>query len=237
MSLIYKKGKWISDNSKQEILVKTKSFSDIWWYPANIIDYNRILLCLVASYTITTDYHLTSAFLIYGSTLLDWFDGPIARYTNTCCIMGSGWDWMADILCQLLQVMWWQRFNPSVGPILFVVTTIELCNCIFDFAITATGKYPDFPNIPNKYQSKYYLICYWFLEKTYYNYTFYCAQWLAYPLFCIGMTLEHIYFGPNEFINLLFYLNRIMCGPLALLYIVYETLYLRHIISHWTEPK
>jgi phosphatidylglycerophosphate synthase len=48
-----------------------------------------------------------SAVLLMTSVLLDWIDGPVARAYNQCTIFGSGVDWLADVLVQILTMCWW----------------------------------------------------------------------------------------------------------------------------------
>ncbi|CAF1277594.1 unnamed protein product [Rotaria sordida] len=59
------------------------------------------------AYTITTDWHLLSAFLILGATYLDTIDGRVVRTYDQCSIFGCGIDWLADLLCQIVIVIWW----------------------------------------------------------------------------------------------------------------------------------
>jgi phosphatidylglycerophosphate synthase len=94
--LTFRGGEWINQSFiEASDVVK---FKDIKFYYANIVDYIRIIMCLIAAYTITTDHHLLSAFLIFTATLLDWLDGPVARAYNQCSLLGCGLDWSADLL-------------------------------------------------------------------------------------------------------------------------------------------
>jgi phosphatidylglycerophosphate synthase len=230
--LVFRGGKWVPAPASE--LADAVRFSHIWWFYANLIDYARVAMCLLAAWTITTEWHLTSAFLIIGCTLLDWIDGPVARAYNQCSIMGSGWDWCADILCQLIQCAWWVRYDLTVFPYLFVCTSIEVTNCIFDFATTATGKYPCLA--PK--QRGFFWVLEFSLGENNYNSFFYTAQWLAYPIYCVGRTLEHAWMvqpGTDGFIPLLLLANRWIGFPLTFLYIWCEAAYCAHIVSSWTE--
>jgi len=232
--LVFRGGKWVSAPASE--MADAVTFDDIKYFYANIIDYARVVLCVMAAYTMTTDWHWTTAGLIIVSTLLDWIDGPIARAYNQCSIQGSGWDWCADILAQLLQITWWCRYDINVFPILFICTTIEVTNCIFDFATTATCKYP---NLAEQH-SGWMKILDWSLAKNNYNSFFYTAQWLAYPFYCVGRALEHAIATPAGLTSplaALFLLNRIVCFPLAVAYIWCEAAYCWHIIRSWTEPS
>jgi phosphatidylglycerophosphate synthase len=210
--------------------------TQVKYFYANIIDYARILICLVCAFTIVSDWHWTSAFLIIGCTLLDWVDGPVARAYGQCSIMGSGWDWAADILCQILQVAWWTRYDLSMFPILFVCMAIEVTNLTFDFATTATGKYPvmQYPQPPG-----FMKILDWTLQGQS-STTFYIVQWLAYPIYCVGRTLEmalQVEPGFQSPVAFLLLINYYIGLPLAFSYIWYEAAYGWHIVRSWTEPS
>lgn len=125
-------------------------FYDIAYFYANVIDYVRVVMCLVAAFTIRANWPVTSAFLIFVSVLLDWIDGPlsspflsspsrlsfcplthpfpgpVARAYNQCTIFGSGVDWLADVLCQVITMGWWVQLDPS---------TLPWCVCLFSFQI------------------------------------------------------------------------------------------------------
>jgi hypothetical protein len=115
---------------------------DLRYYYPNLIDYARIVMCLIAAMTLSFHQFLAAAILIIGSTLLDWLDGPVARAHDQCTIFGSGLDWLADILAQIVTMVWLVSLAPALLPALMLVTAIELTNCVFDFGTTATGRYP-----------------------------------------------------------------------------------------------
>jgi phosphatidylglycerophosphate synthase len=231
---VFRGGKWISAPPSETL--DSVSWNDVKWFYANQIDYARIILCLIAGVTIISEWHWTSAILIIGCTLLDWVDGPVARAYGQCSIMGSGWDWAADILCQILQVAWWTRYDMSMFPILFICLAIEVTNLTFDFATTATGKYPVIP-YPNP--MGFMKILDWTLQGKS-STTFYIVQWLAYPIYCVGRTLEHalqVEPGFNSVLSFVLLINYWIGCPLAISYIWYEAAYGWHIVRSWTEPS
>ena len=140
--MIFKGGRWVAvekDSMEERGLV---SFHEIKYFYANIIDYVRVLLCCASYFTIQMNMPGTSAAIIYGSTLLDWVDGPVARAYGQCCIFGSGIDWLADIQAQLITCLWLSQLAPSVMPWIMLASTVEVAMCVFDFAVTATNRYP-----------------------------------------------------------------------------------------------
>lgn len=58
---------------------------------------------MLASFTIGMNQPLLTAVLVFGSTLLDWIDGPVARAYNQCTIFGSGVDWVIFLRHRLLR--------------------------------------------------------------------------------------------------------------------------------------
>eukprot|EP00742_Colponemidia_sp_Colp-10_P004921 GILJ01005255.1.p1 GENE.GILJ01005255.1~~GILJ01005255.1.p1 ORF type:complete len:499 (-),score=67.65 GILJ01005255.1:164-1516(-) len=206
-------------------------FDDLKYFYANIIDYARVVMCILAGWTISTEWHLTSAFLVIGSILLDWVDGPVARAYGQCCIFGSGIDWLADILGQLVTIVWWIRYDTTVLPWLLVATSIEMGTAIFDFATTATGKYP----VLQKNQTGFYLILEWSMPEGSYTH-FGTFLWLAYPVYSVLRILEHIY-GPDSPFAFVFLLNNYLLYVPSVMYIWCEAAYGAHIISSWTEPS
>src|SRR5208282_5053818 len=108
-------------------------FSEIRFYYSNLADYARVAMCLVAAVTLAFRQPLATAALILGSTLLDWVDGPLAHAHNQCTIFGSGVDWLADMLAQVVTLVWWGSLAPAVLPWLAIATAIELATGLFDF--------------------------------------------------------------------------------------------------------
>lgn len=65
-------------------------FKDIWCFYANQVDYFRYVLCIAATFTVFTDWHLTTGALLILSFLLDIIDGKVARAYNQCSVLGDG---------------------------------------------------------------------------------------------------------------------------------------------------
>ncbi|CAF1312699.1 unnamed protein product [Rotaria sordida] len=240
--LIYRGGKWVPQLVYD--LDDHVTFAEIKFFYANIVDYIRIIMCIVAGFIITTEWHLLTAFLILGSILLDWIDGPIARSYNQCCIFGSGIDWLADILGVVVIMAWWARYDYTVIPWLLVATSVEISTGLFDFSVTATARYPKL----KKGQSGFFLILEWTMPENEYT-IFGTFLWLAYPFYCVFRTLEYCY-GYYEIINTtnvytsleelnivltLFLLNRYLLFVPAVFYIWCEAAYGAHIIRSWVE--
>ena len=78
-------GKWLDGpdvkNGDEIVHTVRKSWSDIWWYYPNVIDYFRCLMVIAALILIIIwpQYEYWIAALIMGNVLLDWVDGPVAR--------------------------------------------------------------------------------------------------------------------------------------------------------------
>lgn len=242
--LTFRGGKWIDQLFiESSDLIK---FHDIKFYYANLIDYIRIILCLIASYTITTDWHLLSAFLILTATLLDWIDGPVARAYNQCSLLGCGLDWTADLLSQIVMITWWTSYDINVIPWLLIATFIELTTGIFDYATTTKLKYPKLKENPNGF----FIILKWAMPLNSYTH-FGNFLWYSYPLYCVIRTLECCY-NYNEFMSdtsfsliienlniylFIFLLNRYFLLIPSILYIWCEAAYGIHILLSWTEPS
>lgn len=216
-TLVFRDGKWIDGGPA---LRNTTGLADVKWYYANVIGYARLGMCFIAAFLV---YRLPwlAAGLLLGATLLDWIDGPIARRANQCSILGSGIDWFADMVSQLVAMGWWISLQPSVLPWIAAATCIELCNCIFDFATTATARYP---KMPPKLRERhpFFAILDWSMPGGSYT-AFGNALWLAYPLcvlaFCLGLGTAGL--------ALLF--------P-ALLYLWCELAWVVFILASWSEP-
>jgi len=226
-------GKWdkLTDYGPDSV-----SFNKIKFYYANIIDYLRIALVIISIFTICYGYPLTSASLIMFSTFLDWIDGPVARYFNQCCIFGSGIDWVADILCQLIVIVWLAKLNVSdlwLIPI-FIFTSIEIGLAVFDFGMTTTGKYPTFKNRGKLCNKKLYGKFYYILDLSMPNHVYSNLGdflWISYPIFTLALCLNQYPSLNGYILNMAMYLFAIP----TLLYIWCETAYLFFIIRYWRE--
>lgn len=240
----FQTGNWIVKSfAKRNDIAK---FTDIRYFYANIIDYIRLIMIVLATYLTTTDWHLSTALLILGSTLLDLIDGPIARAYNQCSIFGCGIDWFADILGEITILVWWARYDFSAVPWLFIVIFIELGTGLFDFGTTTTLKYP----ILKKNKNPFFAILDWSMPLNTYS-LFGNFIWYAYPLYCVVRILEYCYeystlvsttdlsfaIQDKNFILILFLLNRYCLFIPSLLYIWCELAYCIHIIQSWMEPS
>jgi phosphatidylglycerophosphate synthase len=225
--LIFENGKWRDAGPAPTPCTR---FSDVRYYFSNLIDYARIAMCLLAAVTLSFHQPLATAILIFGSTLLDWLDGPVARARDQCTIFGSGVDWLADILAQIVTVMWWVSLAPVMLPVLMLVTAIELANCIFDFATTATSRYPALER-----QGGFKIILDWSMPGGSYT-IFGTALWLAYPLFTIACCLDLSWPVRPELTAIVLRASEMLLSVPALLYIWCELAYAIFIIGKWREP-
>ena len=221
----------------------SKTFFDVWLYYANLIDYARILMTLVALWLIfylnqnhnhkhnqslssnTFTIECIVGSLIFGSVLLDAVDGHAARYFHQSTVMGCGWDWLADIFAQYCLAIW--TLSPaSSSPFYltcFVVffTLIEVACGLFDFAISAQSVYPsmgDTRSLP-----WYARVEHWLTPGHSYNLLGWVC-WLANTLFptciCLHMNVEYVCY---------------LLGPFALLYAWHECVQLVFVVVNWKE--
>jgi len=202
-------------------------FHEFKYYYANIIDYARVVMCVLAAFTISMNLPGFSAFLLMGSTLLDWVDGPVARMYNQCTMFGSGIDWLADVLSQVVTLAWWCTMDVSVMPWQTIATTIEIGCAIFDYASMVSGRYPKV----EKGQNGFFLILQWTMPESSYT-QFGTFLWLAYPIYCLASCLDLSY--GEESLAVLKFTRYSMFVP-AILYIWCEAAVLAHDILYWTE--
>ncbi len=215
--LVFRNGKWVDGGPAPR---NSAGFSDVKWYYANIIGYARVAMCFIAAFLLYRVPWLAAALLL-GSTLLDWIDGPIARRANQCSVLGSGIDWFADIASQLVAMCWWVSLQPSVLPWIAAATCIELCNCIFDFATTATARYPKMP--PHlRERNRFFSILDWSMPGGSYT-AFGNALWLAYPLCILAFCMRLKTAGLALLLP-------------ALLYLWCELAWVVFILASWSEP-
>lgn len=215
--LVFRNGKWTDGGPAPR---KITGFANVAWYYADLIGYARLTMCAIAAFFVFRIPWLAAALLL-GSTLLDWVDGPIARRANQCSILGSGVDWFADMASQMIAMGWWISIQPYVLPWIAAATGIELCNCIFDFATTATGRYP---KMPTRLRDKhiFFIILDWSMPGGSYT-AFGNALWLSYPLcvlaFCLRLNTAGL----------------LLLSP-AILYLWCELAWLFFILANWAEP-
>ena len=216
--LVFRDGKWVEGGAAPSGQTR---FADIRGYYANLIGYARVILCLIAGITAVTHLRWLTAGLLLSSTLLDWIDGPIARRANQCSIFGSGVDWFADIMAQIVTMAWLVMVLPAALPWMALATAVELCNCIFDFATTATGRYPKAP-ARLRDRSWFFAILDWSMPGG--SYTLVGnTLWLAYPLCLLAFCLRFDRTG-------------LALLPLAALYLWCELAWTVFIIANWAEP-
>lgn len=225
--LTFENGKWKA--SPPGPRMEGAGFAEIGAYYPNLIGYLRIVMCLLAAVTIGLRQPLLTALLIIGSTLLDWIDGPVARAYGQCSIFGSGVDWLADILGQFVLVLWWAWLAPAMLPILVVASAIELTNCIFDFATTATGRYPVLTR-----QSGFRIILQWCMPGGSYT-TLGTFLWLAYPLFGVVCCLDYSWPVRSDLTSAFLHWSEVGLVVPAILYLWCELAYVMFIIEKWRE--
>lgn len=203
-----------------------RHFSDIWLYYANVIDYARVVLGFLSFWYIAHQPASTDmiAALIMGNVLLDWVDGPTARYFGQCSLFGSGVDWLADVLAQVAIMMWAAKSPPDIPwftTFQIALTCVEVTTSIFDYASTAMGVYPD--DVPTEQAPWFarYDICTPFTNAN----PFCTICWLANTVFPLAVMLGWpVYF----YVPIL---------PFALAYAWHEVLQLSFILSNWQERQ
>jgi phosphatidylglycerophosphate synthase len=225
--MLFKGGKWV--NALPTDTADAVTFHDIKYFYANIIDYFRVFMCVWASFAINWDQHILAGVLIICQQLLDWIDGPVARAYNQCSIFGSGIDWLADIMGQVIAMCWWVKLQPSILPWLTIATTIEVTTCIFDFATTATGKYP----IVKERTGFFKILDYSMPNGAYTNFGVFL--WLAYPVYVVFTCWDLCYPDASPFIRGIFAANQYFLMVPSILYIWCEAAYGSSIVLRWTE--
>jgi phosphatidylglycerophosphate synthase len=225
--LTFKNGEW--REAGPDAAGPSTRFSDLRSYYSNLIDYARVGLCLLAAVTLARRMPLTTAALLLSSTLLDWVDGPVARAYNQCTVFGSGVDWLADILAQFVTLGWLGALAPAWLPLLVAAMAIELANCIFDFATTATGRYPVLER-----RGGFGSILDWCMPGG--SYTILgTALWLAYPLFLTACCLDLSWPARVKTTGTVLRGSEIALAVPALMYVWCELAYLVFVLDKWRE--
>jgi hypothetical protein len=103
-----------------------------------------------------------------------------------------------------------------------MATAVELTNCVFDFATTATGRYPVAP-VRLRAKSWFFAIADWSMPGGRYTW-FGNLLWLAYPVCLLAFCLRFARVGW-------------WLVPLAALYIWCEAAWAAFIVASWTEPS
>jgi len=129
--LVFEGGHWLPAPSPGG---KHTRVGNVWRYVPNVIGYVRIAMCLVAGATIVTAHPLVTASLLLGSILLDWVDGPAAGRLHQRSVLGSGVDWLADLMAYVVILAWFVRLEPRWAGLVLAVTAIELAAGLLDFA-------------------------------------------------------------------------------------------------------
>ena len=192
---IYVGKKWVAEDESESIkkLENTRGIKGIIAYYANMVGVARVVLAMVAACTIYLDWPLTTATLLMASTLLDWIDGPLARKYNQSTIFGAGLDWFADLLVQMLIMLWWARLDPFVLPWQFALMALEIALCIVDSSMLANGWYPCRPR--NGFKDHFYCILNWVTPGAGTWTRFGTFLWLSDPVcslgWCLHLTWRH----------------------------------------------
>lgn len=237
---INERGAWCSDDAHDAQsprvgdIIKhrvSKTFFDVWLFYANLIDYTRILMTLVALALIFLNNTESKSFtiecsigaLIFSSVLLDAVDGHAARYFHQSTVMGCGWDWLADIFAQYCLAVWSITSAPNSLITLFVVffSLVEIACGLFDFAISAQSVYPSMRD--TSVLPWYARVEHWLAPNHTYNLLGWMC-WLANSSFPIGVCLG----WENEFAC-------ILMAPFALLYAWHECVQLVFVVVNWKE--
>jgi phosphatidylglycerophosphate synthase len=155
----------------------------------------------------------------------------VARAYNQCTIFGSGIDWLADVQAQIIIMVWCVLLDARTFPLLMFITTIELGMCIFDYATTATGRYPILES-PTPYFV--YKILDWSMPRGAYNW-FGIFLWLAYPTCILSFCLDMSWSEKSFIVNLLLKTTEITLFIPMILYAWCEFAQLVHIVSKWNE--
>jgi phosphatidylglycerophosphate synthase len=222
--------------------------NEVWLTYANLIDYSRIVVVLIAVSLVPNRQPMAVASLLLLSFILDWVDGPTARYTNQCTYLGSSLDWFGDILTNVLQVYWFAHVSPAgywADLAMWAFLFIEIGYMMTDTICYAQGRYPDVskpclsPLLRLSVRPG--------THGTLYMYTdFYTLIWIVFPLatasFCIERELGHVLFQQPS--TLLVFLADIWLATmwtvgaaLCLVFIATEFELLRLLFSSWNEPR
>ena len=221
-------GKWREENPAQHFT--STRFRDIRYFYSNLIDYFRIALCFAAAAAIYGKLPVPAAVLLLLSTLLDWVDGPVARARNESTIFGSGIDWLADILAQVVTILWWISLAPELFPVLMIALSIEISACVFDFATTASGRYPVLVK-----QGGFGIILDWCMPGGSYTW-FGTFLWLAYPVFSLLVCVDLSLAGQSPLLQQVFSVSESLLLLPAILYLWCELACFVFILKSWHEP-
>ncbi len=225
--LVYKDRHWVYDEVEMD--ADAVRFHQIKSYYANLIDYARVVMCMLAVVTISLHWPLVTAILVVGSVLLDWVDGPVARAYDQCTIFGSGVDWLADVLAQVVLMVWLGQLAPALLPSLMIATSVEIATAIFDFGVTTTAIYPRLGS-----PGGVFILLRWTQANGIYT-AFGNFLWLSYPLFITALCLDLNWPVQAPLTTFLLQSSKYVLFVPAILYILCEASYLAFILKHWTE--
>ncbi|CAF1443137.1 unnamed protein product [Adineta ricciae] len=145
-----------------------------------------------------------------------------------------------------VMIICWSKYEFHVIPWLLIATFIEIITGIFDYATTTTLKYPKLQDN----QKGFFIILNWTMPFNSYTH-FGNFLWYSYPLYCVFGTLECCYeynqlistmnffiaTKQQNYLLILFLLNRYCLLIPSILYIWCESAYCLHIIKSWREPS
>lgn len=207
------------------------TFQQVKFYYPNLIDYVRLAMCIAATCVIPQDVPILTGFLIFGSILLDWIDGPVARAYQQCSLIGEGIDWICDLFGQLLLTLWWCYLEPKMLPWIGLATMIEIGNAMVDFAITACDRYP-----PRGKAEGFLIILQWAIPHGRYT-RFGTFLWIAHPLYIVARCLNVGWLNKPDWIAFLLDLSQYAFFLPAIIYIWGELALLIANLNRWNERK
>jgi phosphatidylglycerophosphate synthase len=200
------------------------NFGGVWWYYANLVDYLRIAMALIACAIIVSDPApgWWISVLIMGNVLLDWVDGPLARHFGQSTTIGCGMDWLADLAAQFAIALWTLQLHVPLATFFVLFTFVEIATGLFDFAVSAANIYPgqdDNSKLPLLFRVEY-----WLTPNHSYN-RLGSACWLANTMWPLALCLRL-----PLFITL-------PLAPFALLYAWHEICQLCFVLRNWKETS
>lgn len=234
----------------RNLQVSFRQRSEVWMTYANIIDYLRLVIVLVGTCLVETGHPFIVGFVIILSFLLDWLDGPTARYFNQCTYLGGSLDWFGDILTNLLQVYWFARVAPAGfwgNAVVWFALFSEIAYMLFDTICNAQGRYPDVS------KSCLSALLQWSVRPgthgVLYMYTdFYALIWFTFPLTTVSLAIQgevgHVMFQSGASSS---WILLLVDGWLALMWTVgavlsaifiatdFELFWM--LFASWTEPR
>jgi phosphatidylglycerophosphate synthase len=157
-TLLYSKGKWEKIGLVESPALPTP-IDDVWRLSANLIGYVRIALVVGAGAALIKQAPFVAAAMIVSPTLFDWVAGPVARALGECSIFGSGVDWLADVLVQVVTLVWWAHLYVRILPVILAFPRVEMALSILDAATTMTGIYPVYEGrLAQHYRNPFYTL-------------------------------------------------------------------------------